>query len=139
MDDIRNEIRSSKSKAEKAYFIDHQAMRSLLWVDVLRAYLDRGASLPPQLDIACLDLLLALDAAQFEGRTLDTRSIPEAANMRPARVRRYILLLEEAGMVALLQKNSNSNDATIVLQPKGLRQVKLAYRRFFSILEAFTN
>lgn len=138
MDDVPHNLRASRAASSSAYFVEDRAMRSLLWLDMLRAYLNRADALPEGIDSQCFDLLIALDIAQFEGRRLYTDDIATAARLPAAKTCPRLALLETARLIARQPDPDAPERCLITLTPDGLAQMKLAYRRFFGVLEAFS-
>lgn len=138
MDDVPHNLRASRAASSGAYFVEDRAIRSLLWVDMLRAYLNRTDALPEGVDGQCFDLLIALDIAQFEGRQLYIDDIATAARLPAAKASPLLALLETAGLISRQPDVGAPEKCLVTLTPDGLAQMKLAYRRFFSVLEAFS-
>jgi hypothetical protein len=137
MDDLSNRPFGVSPQSAGAYLLDDKAMRSLLWLEMMRAYLGRRRPLPENLDTLCFDLLIALDVAQFEGQSLRAEEVAALAGMDQMSALPRLAAMERADLVLQSTDKNNPHLIRMQLAPDGLTKAKLAYRRFFAVLDDF--
>lgn len=115
--------------------LDIASVRSALWVELLRIYMRRRTHLPSGVDADAFDLLLALDVAHFEGRTVAATELGLSAGLTRSTGLRKVQAL--AGL-KLIECDADAQDARRIrvrLSPLGRRLVRAQFYKIFRLLE----